>query len=339
MKRVGIIGATGYTGEELLRVLAHHPQVKVSFASSEQEQGQPVQKIFPYLPMYRDMTFCSAQQATIQEADLVFLCLPAGSSAQFARPFLQQAVKVIDLGADFRFADATSYEQWYGQPHPDPALLDGAVYGLPEWHREQIKTAQVVSNPGCYPTSVLLAMIPLLKADILADSPIIVDSKSGVSGAGATPSKTTHFGAIQENFSAYKPGRNHRHVGEMEQQLSQHAGRPISVVFTPHLAPMFRGLYSTIYIRLKSATQQPNLIQLLQKAYADEPFVRVLGEALPSSKIANNSNFCFLSATTVPGSDIAILFSAIDNLGKGASWQAVQNMNLMLGISETMGLL
>ncbi len=339
MRRIGIIGATGYTGEELLRVLARHPEVTVTFASSEQEQGQPIRKIFPHLPHYHDMAFCSAQQATSIPVDLVFLCLPAGQSAKWARPFLEQSVQVIDLGADFRYDDATSYERWCGEPHPAPELLHQVVYGLPEWNREQIKGAQLVSNPGCYPTTVLLAVLPLLRANVLADDQIIVDSKSGLSGAGASPSKTTHFGAVHENFSAYKPGRIHRHVGEMEQELSKVAGRPIQVVFTPHLVPMFRGLFSTIYIRLTSPLSRSDLITIFNNAYHHEPFVKVLDDALPASKLANHSNFCFLSATTVPDSDIAILFSAIDNLGKGASWQAVQNMNLMLGLPETMGII
>lgn len=339
MKRIGIIGATGYTGEELLRLLAGHPQVSVAFASSEQEQGQSVTKIFPHLPHYRQMSFCSAQQATEVPVDLVFLCLPAGHSAKWAKPFLAKSVKVIDLGADFRYDSAASYEQWCAAPHPDPALLQGMVYGLPEWNRSRIQTAHLVSNPGCYPTSVLLAVIPLLKLDVVAASPILVDSKSGISGAGATPSRTTHFGAIHENFSAYKPGRQHRHVGEMEQELSRAAARPIQVVFTPHLAPMFRGLFSTIYLRLRSSLQPAEVIKLLTDAYADEPFIHVLVNDLPTARMANHTNFCFLSATTVADSDVAILFSAIDNLGKGASGQAVQNMNLMLGLPETMGLL
>ncbi len=339
MKRIGIIGATGYTGEELLRVLAHHPEIKVSFASSEQEQGQPISKLFPQFPRYRDMRFCSAEQATSIPVDLVFLCLPAGHSAKWAKPFLEHSVKVIDLGADFRYDTAASYERWCGSPHPDPELLHDMVYGLPEWNREKIKAAAIVSNPGCYPTTVLLAVLPLLKADVIADSQIVVDSKSGISGAGASPSKTTHFGTIHENFSAYKPGRTHRHVGEMEQELSKMAGRPFRVVFTPHLTPMFRGLFSTIYVRLKSSMDQAKLIALLTEAYSNEPFVHLLDQALPASKMANHTNFCFLSATTVPESEIAILFSTIDNLGKGASWQAVQNMNIMLGFPETMGVL
>ncbi len=209
---------------------------------------------------------------------------------------------------------------------------------MPEWNRDAIKNAQIVSNPGCYPTTVLLALIPFLKANVLAEETIIIDSKSGISGAGSSPSKTTHFGEIHESFNAYKPGRVHRHVGEMEQELSKHAQRKIRVVFTPHLAPMFRGLFSTIYIRLKSKMNRSDVLNILTEAYANEPFVMVLDEKLPAAKMATHSNFCFLSLATVADSDMAILFSTIDNLGKGASWQAIQNMNLMLSFPEQAGL-
>ena len=338
MKKIGIIGATGYTGEELLRVLTRHSDVSVAFVTSEQETGTSLANFFPHLPHYKDMTFRSAQEAVDIDVDLVFLCLPPGHSAKWAKPFVEKFVKVIDLGADFRYDDAQTYKQWCGIDHPHPELLEGIAYGLPEWNRDKIKKARIVSNPGCYPTTVLLALIPFLKAGVLANEPVLVDSKSGISGAGSSPTKTTHFGEIHESFSAYKPGRVHRHVGEMEQELSKHANKKIQVVFTPHLAPMFRGLFSTIYVRLQSRMEQPYLLHILTDAYANEPFVIVLDEKLPAAKMATHSNYCFLSVTTVTDSDVAILFSTIDNLGKGASWQAVQNMNLMLGFPEQEGL-
>lgn len=339
MKKIGIIGATGYTGEELLRVLTRHPNVSVAFVTSEQETGTSLEKIFPHLPHYKNMTFRSAQEVVDNDVDLVFLCLPPGYSAKWAKPFVEKSVKVIDLGADFRYADAATFKHWCGIEHPFPKLLEGVVYGLPEWNRDAIKNAQIVSNPGCYPTTVLLALIPLLKANVLAQEPIIIDSKSGISGAGSSPSKTTHFGEIHESFSAYKPGRVHRHVGEMEQELSKHAQRKIQVVFTPHLVPMFRGLYSTIYVRLQPKMDRADMLNILTEAYVHESFVIVLDEKLPAAKMATHSNFCFLSVATVEDSDVAILFSTIDNLGKGASWQAIQNMNLMLGFPEQMGLI
>lgn len=338
MKKIGIIGATGYTGEELLRVLTRHPNVSVSFVTSEQETGASLAKFFPHLPKYKDMIFRSAQEVVDIDVDLVFLCLPPGHSAKWAKPFVEKSIKVIDLGADFRYEDASTYKQWCGTDHPFPGLLEGVVYGLPEWNRDAIKNAQIVSNPGCYPTTVLLALIPLLKAGVVANEPIIIDSKSGISGAGSSPSKTTHFGEIHESFSAYKPGRVHRHVGEMEQELSKHAQRKIQVVFTPHLAPMFRGLFSTIYVRLQSKMDRSELLNILTEAYATESFVIVLDEKLPAAKMATHSNNCFLSVATVTDADVAILFSTIDNLGKGASWQAVQNMNLMLNFPEQEGL-
>jgi N-acetyl-gamma-glutamyl-phosphate reductase len=338
MKKIGIIGATGYTGEELLRVLTRHPNVSVAFVTSEQETGTSLAKFFPQLPRYKNMTFRSAQEVVDIDIDLVFLCLPPGYSAKLAKPYVEKAVKVIDLGADFRYDDADTYKHWCGIDHPHPELLEGVAYGLPEWNRDAIKNARIVSNPGCYPTTVLLALIPFLKAGVLANEPILVDSKSGISGAGSSPTKTTLFGEIHESFSAYKPGRVHRHVGEMEQELSKHANRKIQVVFTPHLAPMFRGLFSTIYVRLQSMMDRSDLLSILHEAYANEPFVGVLDERLPAAKMATHSNFCFLSFTTVTDSNVAILFSTIDNLGKGASWQAIQNMNLMLGFPEQEGL-
>ncbi len=338
MKKIGIIGATGYTGEELLRVLTRHPNVSVAFVTSEQETGTSLAKFFPHLPHYKNMVFRSAQEVVDTDVDLVFLCLPPGYSAKWAKLFVEKLIKVIDLGADFRYVDAPTYKKWCGIDHPFPELLEGVVYGLPEWNRDAIKNAQIVSNPGCYPTTVLLALIPLLKAGVVANEPIIIDSKSGISGAGSSLTKTTHFGEIHESFSAYKPGRLHRHVGEMEQELSKHAQRKIQVVFTPHLAPLFRGLFSTIYVRLQSKLDRSDLLNILTDAYATEPFVLVLDEKLPAAKMATHSNFCFLSLTTVTDSDVAIIFSMIDNLGKGASWQAIQNMNLMLDFPEQEGL-
>ncbi len=339
MKRIGIIGATGYTGEELLRVLARHPQVELAFATSEQEQGQSLAKVFPHLPKYNKQTFCSAQESLERAADLVFLCTHAGHSAKWGEAFLKNGAKVVDLGADFRFQDPQTYERWYGMPHSHPALLPESVYGLPEWNRAAIKGAKVVGNPGCYPTSALLGILPFVRAGLVAENGIVIDAKSGVSGAGKTPSRTTHYVEVNESLSAYKPGRQHRHVAEIEQELGKQAGRPMQVIFTPHLTPMSRGLFSTIYLRTKKAHSPDELLGVLADAYGKEPFVHVLENDLPTTKMVAHSNYCFLTVLTVPDSDVAIVFSAIDNLGKGASWQAVQNMNLMLGFPEEMGLI
>ncbi|NOY61286.1 MAG: N-acetyl-gamma-glutamyl-phosphate reductase [Calditrichaeota bacterium] len=338
MYKAGIIGATGYTGEELLRILARHEKVHVEFATSEKENGESLQKVFPHLPHYKNMSFCSAEKAAEINVDLVFLCLPAGESVKWAKIFSGKKTKVVDLGADFRFSDPKVYQQWYNMPHADPLILQKAVYGLPEWHRDEIRNADIVGNPGCYPTSVLLAVIPFLRAGLLDGSPIIVDAKSGVSGAGKSPSKTAHYVEANESIGPYKVGRVHRHVGEMEKELNLHAGADQQVIFSPHLTPMTRGILSSIYFRLSQKTDKKELLEILNRAYADEPFVHVLKDRLPATKMCLQTNYCFLGLETVAGTDNVVLFSAIDNLGKGASTQAVQNMNLMLGLPETMGL-
>ncbi len=337
-KQIGIIGATGYTGEELLRCLILHPQAEVAFVTSEKEAGASLAAVYPHMPLYKDMRLITAQQSTAMAVDLVFLCLPAGQSAPLARTFVAKNIKVIDLGADFRFSDPAVYKAWYGMEHPAPDLLDRSVYGLPEWNRDKIKTAAIVGNPGCYPTGVQLALIPLLQAGVLADDIIIVDSKSGVSGAGKTPSKTTHYVQVNENLSPYKAGRRHRHVGEMETHLQNFSGQKADIIFTPHLTPLTRGMLSTIYAKSNSVMDKTQVLQIWQNTYAAEPFVHILQEDYPSMKMAANSNYCFLGAEA-PGGKTIILFAAIDNLGKGASSQAVQNMNLMLGLPEECGLL
>ncbi|HPG41622.1 MAG TPA: N-acetyl-gamma-glutamyl-phosphate reductase [bacterium] len=337
-KQIGIIGATGYTGEELLRCLALHPQAEVAFVTSEKEAGASLASVYPHMPLYKDLQLITAQQAAARAVDLVFLCLPAGESAPLARAFVAKNIKVVDLGADFRFSDPAVYKAWYGMEHPAPDLLDRSVYGLPEWNRDKIRSAAIVGNPGCYPTSVQLAVLPFLKAGLLADAAIIVDSKSGVSGAGKSPTKTTHFVSVNENLSPYKAGRRHRHVGEMETHLQNFSGQKADIIFTPHLTPITRGMLSTIYVQTKTVMDKAQVLQVLKDAYTSEPFVHVLQEDYPSMKMAANSNYCFLGAEA-PGGKTIILFSAIDNLGKGASSQAIQNMNIMLGLPEESGLL
>ena len=336
-KRVGIIGAVGYTGEELLKTLARHRGVEVVFATSEREGGTPLTRLFPHLPQYNGLNLCNAEEATAINVDLAFICLHAGESVRWGARFIEKGAKVIDLGSDFRFKAPQDYVNWYQMEHPRPDLLDQAVYGLPEWYREQIRTAQVVGNPGCYPTSVLLALLPLVRQNLLINAPIIIDSKSGVSGAGKKPSDVTHFVAVNENLSPYKVGRVHRHVGEIEKELRLF-GATQPVIFTPHLTPLTRGMLSTIYVQLQRSLSKNELLEIWQKRYADEPFVRVL-DGLPNMKSAQHGNFCFLGAEIIPETSTAVLFSAIDNLGKGASTQAVQNMNIMLGEDECEGLL
>jgi len=339
LKKIGIVGATGYTGEELLRVLARHQHVELAFATSEQEQGQSLAKVYPHLPRYRDQKLRSAQECLEQHADLVFLCTPAGQSAQWAAEYLRNGARVVDLGPDFRFQDPRVYEHWYGQPHPQPLLLQESVYGLPEWNRAGIKAARLLGNPGCYPTCALLGILPYVRAGMVAENGVVIDAKSGVSGAGKFPTRATHYVEVNESLSAYAPGRQHRHVGEIEQELARQAGQPMRVVFTPHLAPMSRGLFATVYLRMNKDCAPAELLAVLADAYEKEPFVHVLPEELPTTKMAAHSNRCFLTVRAVPDSDVAIVLSAIDNLGKGASWQAVQNMNLMLEFPEETGLI
>ncbi|HPN35282.1 MAG TPA: N-acetyl-gamma-glutamyl-phosphate reductase [bacterium] len=338
MKTAAILGVTGYTGEELVRLLSRHPEVELVAATSENENGKKLGDLYPPFPRFRDLTICTAEQALQQAVDLVFLCLPAIESSRWGKFFLDRGSRVIDLGADFRFSTASAYEAWYGTSHPFPELLEQAVYGLPEWRRQEIRTARLIGNPGCYPTAALLALLPFVQAGWVAEEPVLVDAKSGVSGAGKTPTKTTHYVEANENVNAYKPGRSHRHVGEIDQELNRHSQKPLQVVFTPHLVPQTRGLYASVYFKLRSAHSRTELNDLLRQRYEAEPFIRIVDPQLPATRMALHSNFCFLAAEAVKDTSYAAVFSAIDNLGKGAAGQAVQNMNLMFGFPETMGL-
>lgn len=339
MKKIGIIGASGYTGHELLNIMARHKNVELTFASSEMEQGKSITDVFPTLRKYQKSYFCSPQDINEIQTDLVFLCLPTGESMKWAKVFLDRSIKVIDLSSDFRYSSSRNYKKWIGLSHICAELLPETIYGLPEWNRHKIKNAKLVSNPGCYPTSILLALLPLVKEDLIHISPVIVDSKSGLSGAGSSPTKKTHFGEVHENMSVYSPGRQHRHVGEMEEQFIKISGRRFKVMFTPHLIPMFRGLFSTIYVRFRHKVTHKDILEKWKSYYRHEPFIIVLEDKIPTSQMAIHTNFCFLGLEIIGGSDWGILFSAIDNLGKGASGQAIQNMNLMLGFSESEGLL
>ncbi|MBN1998621.1 N-acetyl-gamma-glutamyl-phosphate reductase [candidate division KSB1 bacterium] len=337
-KFIGIAGATGYTGEELLRILKRHPYLSVEFVTSENEAGTALHDYYPDLQGYAGYRFIALEETVNFKVDLVFLCLPHGQSAQWARPFIQQNAKIVDLGADYRFDTPEEYKKWYDLDHPEPDLLSESVYGLPEWNREVIKTARIVGNPGCYPTSVLLGLLPLLKEKLITGNSVVVDSKSGVSGAGKSPSKTTHYVQVNENLTAYKAGRAHRHVGEMEQEIAKYSDFSLKVVFIPHLVPLTRGLYSTVTFQIHKDVTAQQMRDVLHQAYDAEPFVHVMDTILPGIKMATSSNHCFLAADVVEETRTGIVFSAIDNLGKGAAWQAVQNMNLMLGFPEETGL-
>ncbi|MHB1355632.1 MAG: N-acetyl-gamma-glutamyl-phosphate reductase [Anaerolineae bacterium] len=335
MVRIGIFGASGYTGYELIKFLSRHPLAQLVFATSETHAGKALCDVYP---CNFSMILISPEKAPLGDADVVFLCTPNGVSAPLAQKVLAAGAKCIDLSADLRLHDAEVYAKWYG-PHPDPSLLTHAVYGLPEVYRSQIAATGLVANPGCYTTSSLLALYPLVKEGLLIREPIIIDAKSGVSGAGVKPTETTHFCTVHDNFSAYKIGHQHRHVPEIEQELASFAGRDMRIVFSPHLLPVARGILSTIYITVPQEYRESDLLDIMKKYFDHEPFIQVL-PAGQSATLAHvvGTNRCALSVHSagVPGE--FILISTLDNLMKGASGQAVQNMNIMFGLDETLGL-
>lgn len=334
MIRVGIYGATGYTGMELVRILQRHPGAEIAFVASQSQAGKTLRQVFPAAPA---LPLIAGAEAPLDEVDVVFLCLPHAAAAETAVVALAAGVRVIDLSADFRLRDAAAYAHWYAHTHPAPELLAEAIYGLTEVCRADLPGARLVANPGCYPTSVLLALRPLLLSNVPLAGPIITDSKSGVSGAGRTPSQTSHFVEVADNFSPYKIGRVHRHLPEMEQAIGWWRASAPPLVFSPHLLPVPRGILSTIYVTLGADATEANLRALYGDAYAGEPFVEVLpaGE-LASLAHVTYTNRCAIGLTLVGRT--LILTSAIDNLIKGAAGQAVQNMNVMFGCAETAGL-
>ncbi|KAA3664692.1 MAG: N-acetyl-gamma-glutamyl-phosphate reductase [Chloroflexi bacterium] len=335
MIRAGIFGATGYTGFELVKILAMHAQVEISFATSQSYAGKLLSNLYPAAP---DLPLISGSDAPLAETDAVFLCLPHAAAAETAVTALAAGCRVIDLSADFRIKDENTYNNWYDHTHPAPHLLAQAVYGLTEFAREQLPAAQLVANPGCYPTSVLMALKPLLDMNIPLTGPIIADSKSGVSGAGRAPKQNTHFVEVTNNFSPYKIGRTHRHLPEMEQAIGWWHDNPPQLIFSPHLLPVPRGILSTIYVSLVGDVDEGMLREEYGRFYANEPFVKVL-PAGQLSTLAHvvHTNHCVISLT-LAGSTL-ILTSAIDNLVKGAAGQAVQNMNVMFELEETSGLI
>lgn len=321
-------GASGYVGAELLRYLACHPQVEVVACLAHSQQGQRLVDLFPNLIGFYDRVVLEgADYAELAaRADVVFLCLPHGHSQEATETLLEGGCKVVDLGADFRLRDASVYQATYGASHLFPELLQHAVYGLPELSRESIAGARLVANPGCYPTASLLALLPALKAGLVQE-PTVIDAKSGVSGAGRGAVVNSLYSEVNESLKAYGVG-GHRHQPEIEQTVGQ------KVIFTPHLVPMTRGMLATVYLRHEPA----DLPALYRDFYADEPFVRLLEDSLPSTKSVMGTNFCHLAVRPSGYPGCSIVLSAIDNLGKGAAGTALHNMNLMFGLPETMGL-
>ncbi|MFN8570246.1 MAG: N-acetyl-gamma-glutamyl-phosphate reductase, partial [Kouleothrix sp.] len=321
-------------GYELLRWLGRHPQARVAFAVSESQAGKSLADVYPG-PL--DMPLIAPDDAPLGQVDLVFLGLPHGVAATTARRARAAGVRVIDLSADFRLATPAAYKRWYGHDHPAPELLP-APYGLPELNRAALRDAALIANPGCYPTSVLLGLAPLLRAGI-ADPTIIVDSKSGVSGAGRVPKLNTSFVEVSENLAPYSIGRVHRHVGEMEQEAARMSSGPApQIIFTPHLLPISRGILSTMYVRIPAAWGEAQVRALYAEQYAGEPFVRVLPQGqLATIAHTTHTNMCAISLTlAAPG--LLIVVASEDNLVKGAAGQAIQNMNVMFGLDETTGL-
>lgn len=331
MIRVGIYGVTGYAGFELARLLMGHPMVSIEFAAARSAAGQDLQTVFPTT---LELPIISPEAADPATVDLVFCCLPHGSAVPVVAQALDAGARVVDLSADFRLHNPEDYLRWYNQEHPNLPLLAEAVYGLPERHRQAIRTARLVANPGCYPTGIILALLPLIEGAWLTDSTVIVDSKSGVSGAGRGLSLKTHFGEAAENFSSYKIGRNHRHIAEMEQETG------LDIIFSPHLLPVVRGILSTIYVSLDAELSPQTIFERYAHYYATEPFVTVLPLGrLPELRHAVHTNLCVLGIQPVEASGGRhILVAVEDNLLKGAAGQAVQNMNLMFGLEETLGL-
>ncbi len=341
MIKVGIAGATGYTGIELIRILLDHPEAKITKLAAKMDgKPQKISNIFPSLKGRIDLVCTDLDISDMaKESDLIFLALPHKVSLKFVPQFIKLGKKVIDLSADFRFDDLKLYEEWYA-PHTEESkkLNSQAVYGLPELYKEKIKKANLIANPGCYPTSVILGVAPLLKDKLAKTENIIADSLSAASGAGRPPSMSAHYPECNENVKAYSIA-THRHTPEMEQELSKLAKKEIKISFTPHLLPMNRGILSTIYLNLVKKTEEEEIIKLYQNFYKNEPFVRVLEKGIfPETRNVYGSNYCDIGIKVDERTNRVIVISAIDNLVKGASGQAIQNMNIMYGFKETLGL-
>jgi len=335
--RVAVVGATGYTGAELIRWLARHPHVRLTAVTSEQSAGKALADVMPSARGKVDLRLAAFDPARIAgEADVAFTALPLATSAPGVATLLDRGVRVVDLGADFRLRDPQEYARWY-VPHPAPHLLAEAVYGLTEFCRPQLRAARLVANPGCYPTAALLALLPLLERGLIEAQGIVIDAKSGVTGAGKNVAAEYLFAEVDDNLRAYKIGV-HRHAPEIEQQLRPHAGAKLSVIFVPHLLPIRRGILSTIYVRPRAGVGADAITRAFQERYAGERFVVLSPARAPEIRDVVGTNDCALGWTLDPRSGQLVLISVIDNLGKGAAGQAIQNFNAMLGFAEPTGL-
>jgi N-acetyl-gamma-glutamyl-phosphate reductase len=336
MIQIGILGATGYTALELIKILLRHPDAQITALTTRQEERPHVAEVHPQLAGRLDLRLENLSPKEVAaRAECVFCCLPHGAAARAVPEMLSAGARVIDFSADYRLNDAATFRQWYHEEHPDPQRLGKVVYGLPEWFREQIRTADLVANPGCYPTSAILPLAPFLAKGLIEPEDIIVDSKSGVSGAGRTPKLPYHYPECNESVSVYGVG-THRHTPEIDQILGRATGKETRVIFTPHLVPMDRGILSVIYARPTGKLDQESALRVLHEKYDSEPFVRVV-DHLPATKHTAFTNFCDITARIVQ--DRLLLISAEDSLVKGASGAAVQNFNVMYGFPETTALL
>ena len=335
MTKIGIIGGTGYTGVELIRLLARHPEAELSVITSRGEAGRLVSDIFPSLRGVCELAFTAPDSKSFSGCDVVFSATPNGIAMSMARELLEAGIRLIDLAADFRLKDVAVWERWYGMQHACPELLDVAVYGLPEINREQIRAASLVANPGCYPTAVTLGWLPLVKAGLVDTSDLIADAKSGVSGAGRGANVGTLFCEAGDSFKAYGL-TGHRHHPEIAQTLSLITGQQPGLVFTPHLTPMIRGIHATLYAKLLT-NEDYDLQKLFAESYAEEPFVDVMpAGSVPETRSVRGSNLCRIAVYR--NAQRVIVLSVIDNLVKGAAGQAIQNFNLMFGYAESSGL-
>ncbi len=331
MIKVGIVGGTGYTGVELLRLLARHPQVELRAITSRKEAGMPVADMFPNLRGRVKLAFSTPEEAGLERCDVVFFATPNGVAMQQTRALLDTGVKVIDLAADFRIKDVAEWQKWYKMEHACPDLVAEAVYGLPEINRERIRGARLIANPGCYPTAVQLGFLPLLEAGVVDAGFLIADAKSGVSGAGRKAEVATLFAEAADNFKAYAVA-GHRHWPEIRQGLESFAGKAVGFTFVPHLTPLIRGIHATLYAK---ASADIDLQALFEKRYAGEPFVDVLpAGAHPETRSVRGANVCRIAVHRPQGSDSVVVLSVIDNLVKGAAGQAVQNMNILFELAE-----